>query len=159
MKIKEHLRPPKLQLRNKLLDKISPLWEELFIFDIQNDCDCDIEKYDNDVSGTVVTLDLNVIQHNHYITLQMLPNINNQMLIEMVIKAQQLRLTLPRLSKWDYEDKLWRTSNNLYNFLKNNSIIMPFKNDPEYTGVITMNLLGFNAFIKCDTMFKPILDL
>lgn len=56
-KLPEHLRPEFKTVLDALEQRVSPRFRDIFVLDIQNDCDCDIEKYDRGLMKRIVYLD------------------------------------------------------------------------------------------------------
>lgn len=89
-KLPEHLRPPFNEIVEKLNARISQKFRSLFIFDIQNDCSCDIEKYDViDQESSALVISKNGIEKldSSLIHLPMMPEISDKDIWSLLEKA------------------------------------------------------------------------
>lgn len=182
-KIPEAERPPFEEIQNKLYDRVSHSLRQLFVCDIQNDCGCDVETYDCDLETNVWFLESNSsvkrLEIGNRMSCPILPEISNNSIELLLQKACEgvnnycTTDTIPAAvlanPKCDTDklvhilDKITRRGLSinrsgiiygaaLLDFVpENHFYILP---DPEFFGVIAVNLGGYGAFCYSKCIYR-----
>jgi len=148
MKLPETQRPPISQIRQQLNEKVPKYLQSIFIVDIQNDCDCNIETYDADPIQNYLLLDnenICTITKKTRIECPMTQNIDQELIINLLKTASKYAQ-----HKSENTNKFILDQVNL-NFLPTNR--KWFLPSPEFFGVITVNINKFGAFCIPSNMF------
>lgn len=166
-KIPECERPDWKLMLAQLHTKVSPQYRQIFVEDIQNDCACEIETYDADIEGTMLYLSApDKVEHNRgeRMPLPILPDISDASILlllkEVCEKAQGYTTsdTVPYVGLLNVnasQEQQDQVRKRIYRSWKQEGIILVdfvpegsyfLFPEPEFFGVITMNIRGYGSF-------------
>ena len=123
----------------ELFDKISPLWKQLFVIDIDI-TNSDLVNYDSYYKNVTMSTS-GMLTNSNKIELKMQPDLNDQMIFKLI---KNLLLIDHHNDGVKYHKSM---SKELQTLLKSNGISLSKQNDPEYNGVIVYNDKGFACFL------------
>jgi hypothetical protein len=164
MKLPEAERPPISIISTKLRHCVPDALARFFVVDLQNDCGCDVEIYD-EIDGAVFYTSPTGIQEAPYfgkIHVPMNPNFKEQDVWDLLEVASGMALNDIANETFNYDCMLhgpgtiksWdeATVKLRAPFLsEGQALLLP---DAEWFGVITINLYGMGAFCVASAMVK-----
>ena len=177
MKLPLEQRPNIKSIENRLTSRIDKKLLNLFVIDLQNDCDCEIEKYGFDYLDKVLILDNHNVRFHNDINLPMMNEICNQDIKNLLTEAFKYAKDTP--GDTHYSKVIYNTNTQLsletFNILDNIcplyqgrsgvslnyfgldfiepgfAYIMP---DEEFFGLVTANINKFGAFCFPENICK-----